>query len=100
MRETIKYKMGGVYEGFGEVKGVTFKLSKRIKDVCIFYRSDGYYEVVELKQQKESSSVIAGKEITFKEKEIYPYGESWGGVCVASMEKAKKEFKDVLKQSK
>ena len=100
MRETIKYKMGGVYEGFGEVKGVTFKLSKRIKDVCIFYRSDGYYEVVELKQQKESSSVIAGKEVIFKEKEIYPSGESWNGVCVASETKALQEFNQMLKESK
>jgi len=99
MRNTIKFEVGKTYEGYGDVKGVNFELLKREGDICLFKRDDGFAEVIELRQQKASTSVIAGKEVEFKEKEIYPYGESWQGSCTG-LTKALKDFDKLVKESK
>ena len=83
MREAIKYEVGKTYKGYGDIKGIDFKLVKREGDICLFDRSDGYSEVIELRHQKASKSIIAGKEVDFQKKEIYPYGDSFDGACVS-----------------
>lgn len=82
LNEVIKFKLNETYKGYGDVKGINFTLIDRIDNNALFKRSDGYYEVITLKHQKAKSDVIAGRKIELKEKEIYPYGESWLGKCV------------------
>ncbi len=98
MRNTIKFEVGKTYYGYGEVRGVDFTLLKRDSDTCIFKRSDDWYEVVVIQRQKEQTRVINGKERSFIKKELYPYGDSWNGKCVASYEKALKIFNHKILQ--
>ena len=88
MKNTIKYELNNTYNGYGEIKGVDFTLLHRKKDICLFKRSDGYYEVIQLKHQKYNESMIGGNKVIFKEKEIYPTGDSWDGKCVSTYERA------------
>jgi len=86
------------FEGKGEVKGITFTQIKRKGLVCIYKRSDGYYEVIKLKHQKENTVTIAGQRVHFEEKEVYSTGDSWDGKCVKLLETAEKHFKQMSKQ--
>jgi hypothetical protein len=76
------------FEGTGEVRGIKFTLNRRNGNICIYERSDGYFEVITVRQQKESIRMIAGREVHFEEKEIYPSGESWNGKCVKTLDTA------------
>lgn len=87
-----KFNTNETYAGTGEVKGINFKLIKRKKDICLFERSDGSFEVIGLRQQKASTQVIGGATIEFKEKESYPSGDSWDGKCVKTLERAEALF--------
>lgn len=89
-----KFELGNVYRGAGEVKGLKFELVKREVDLCIFKRSDGYFEVINLLQRKAKTAIIGGVKINFKEKESYPTGDSWNGACVFELERAEKIFKN------
>ena len=82
--------------GKGEVSGIEFE--ELAGDDCkglirLYGRSDGYYEVVEIKESKGGLSVIGGVEVEFKAKEVYPRGESWSGKCVRGYDRALSIFK-------
>jgi hypothetical protein len=88
LNKVLKFEIGKSYEGVGEVRGVDFFLKLRSGDTCLFERSDGCYEIIELRQQKASTQMIAGNEVEFKEKEVYGSGESWDGKCFTKLENA------------
>jgi len=92
MKNTIKYKIGQTYDGAGEVKGIKFKLLLRKGDDCLFERTDGYYEIIKLRQQKRTEKEINGRKFTLEAKEIYPKGDSWDGKCIKSYKTAVEEF--------
>lgn len=80
------------FKGKGEVSGINFKQVKRSGPWVIYERSDGYYEVIKLREQKESFKTIKGIEIHFEHKEVYPNGERWDGSCLGSLDRAKEIF--------
>lgn len=92
MENNNVFEIGKTYPGKGEVKGVGFKLLKRKEDICLFERSDGYFEVIEIRKQEAGQRKIKDKVINFEEKEIYPSGDSWSGKCVSTLERAEKIF--------
>lgn len=97
LRTANRFVLGKSYEGTGEVRGVYFTLEKRKGNLAIFHRSDGLWEVIQIKEQKTTSKVIDGIEVEFKEKEVYPSGNSWVGKCVTSRAKAEEHFEYFLK---
>ena len=92
MKQTTNFQIGQTYEGYGEVKGIRFTLLSRKGNTCLFSRSDGYFEIIELRQQEASSAVMGDTTIEFKEKEIYPSGNSWSGKCIRDGNRAKHIF--------
>jgi hypothetical protein len=82
------------FRGKGEVSGVIFTQLKREGDICLYKRSDGYYEVIRARKQKEKTAIIDGNKVIFEEKEIYPTGESWGKFewCTSNYGKALEYF--------
>lgn len=85
------------FEGKGEVRGILFTQLRREGLVCLFERSDGYYEVITLRLQKASIRLINGVKIEFQEKEIYPSGDSWNGKCVKSKKYALELYQNMLR---
>tara|TARA_R110000744_G_scaffold283646_1_gene395063 strand:- start:489 stop:794 length:306 start_codon:yes stop_codon:yes gene_type:complete len=92
MENTLKsakeFIVGETYLGVGEVKGVDFTLIDRKGKACVFKRSDGYYEVIALTNQEESSFMIGDREVNLEKKEVYPTNEKWNGKCVKTKERA------------
>ena len=84
------------FEGKGEVKGIKFTQIKRQGLVVLYSRSDNYFEVCTISQQKESTRTIAGKTIHFEAKEVYPSGESWNGKCVKTIDIANVYFNKLI----
>jgi len=85
------------FQGRGEVRGIHFSQLRREGSVCLYKRSDGYYEIVKLRIQKASSRIINGVKIEFQEKEIYPSGDSWNGKCVKSKNYALELYENMLR---
>lgn len=58
------------------------------------------YEVVVIRESPERKSIIGGKEITFKHKEVYPTDTQWGklGWSYVKMEYAEEQFNKLLKE--
>lgn len=85
------------FKGKGEVRGIHFSQLRREGLVCLYKRSDGYYEIVKLRTQKSSIRIINGVKIEFQEKEIYPSGDSWNGKCVKSKDYALELYENMLR---
>jgi hypothetical protein len=66
------------FKGKGEVRGIIFKQIFRIENICIYSRSDGNYETVRIRLQKQRSRVLNGNIYNYEEKEFYPKGKNWG----------------------
>ncbi len=92
MKNAIKFEIGKEYKGSGEVHGIIFELVKRLGDICLFKRSDNYFEVIKITHQKERNSTIAGRKVNFKKREVLPNGSDWNGKCVKSLERANELF--------
>lgn len=58
--------------------GKTANLIKRERDVAMYLRDDGYYEIGYVKSQKEQDVVMDGHNIHFEEKENYWIPEDFG----------------------
>lgn len=65
------------FKGRTEVKGVIFKLICRHNDICLYGRSDGVYEVIRTRKQKETKVSIGGVEVFYAAQERYPKGDSF-----------------------
>ena len=92
INEVKRFKVGKTYKGVGEVRGIDFTLVRRMGYKALFLRSDGYYEVIELKSQESETVNIRGREVHIKEREVYPTGESWQGKCLRDKDRALKHF--------
>jgi len=94
-------KLSPIIIGKGEVKGITFTLIKRNGLDAMYKRSDGYFEVIKIIEQKAKTRILGGKEITTPDKEVYPRGEWWGikgrGKCVGTIDVATKIFNERIK---
>ena len=55
------------------------------------------YEVVKIRVQKGSTAIIAGKEVIFKNKEVYPKDEDFGsaGWCYMELKNAQADYRTV-----
>ena len=87
------------FMGKGEVRGIHFTQVRREGFVCLYKRSDAYYEIVKLRIQKASSRIINGVKIEFEDKEIYPSGDSWNGKCVKSKKYALELYENMLRST-
>ena len=87
-----KFKVGETYNGIGEVKGISFNLLKRHGNLCVFERSDGYYEVGEVEWREKRTVQIGSRIAQTGNAEYYPTGESWVGKCVSSLKRAEEIF--------
>jgi len=93
-------KLPEYFSGRGEVFGIEFSQIKRIGNLAIYQRSDGFFEVVTIQTQKASTATFDGRLVQFEEKEVYPSGESWNGSCVSTKEHAYRIFnRELLKNS-
>lgn len=90
-------KLEKEFIGTGEVKDVIFTRMHEYKLVHLYKRSDGYYEVIKIREQKESTAKIGGRLVKFEEKEIYPSGDNWDGKCVRDYTTALSYFKDMVR---
>ncbi len=97
MKNAKIFEIGKTYKGAGEVYGIKFKLLKRKNDICLFERSDSYYEVVTLNRQQQRTVIIKGQEIEFREREVFPTGDNWKGKCVSSLDRALEIYNEKTK---
>jgi hypothetical protein len=82
--------------GRGEVGGVRFTQVFRHKDLCIYKRGDGVWEVIKIRYQKGGIRKFGDKEMFYEEKEYYPKGEDWGKYewCCNSFESVVKRYNE------
>jgi hypothetical protein len=93
IRNVVRFEVGETYRGSVETKHLTFKLIKRKDQLCIFERSDGYYEIIRLKYSKANDVVMGGVLIHFRGKEAYPKGKHWKGIVTDNLKRAMEIFK-------
>mgnify|MGYP003642496944 CR=1 FL=1 len=92
--KAVKFKINETHKGNGEVAGVDFTLLKRTNDLCIFKRSDDWYEVVTLRHTKGRTSLFKGQAFVTYDSENYRQGDEWGGKIVKTLEKAEYLFNE------
>ena len=94
--KAVKFELGNTYKGTGEVAGIDFTLLKRTDDLCIFQRSDDWYEVVTLVHRKYRERTINGKLIISQANESYAQGNGWNGKMTHSIDRANEIFDETL----
>lgn len=92
--------------GIGEVKGFKFKQIKcndcaYVYEVKSEFNNNKYYEVFVRRISKGNDMMIAGIEVHFEEKEIYPKANSFGiwAWTYTSYDKAIEKFNDITENS-
>lgn len=72
------------------VPGLTATLVKRTENICMYLRSDGYFETFIVRIEPEGE--IFGRPLP--EREVYPNNEDFGrtAYCTKSIEKAEKTY--------
>ena len=71
-------KLDEIFTGKGEVKGIEFEQIIRSTNTAIYRVDNNYFEVFIIKNQKLKIKKIAGKEILFHAKELYPSSKDFG----------------------
>lgn len=75
---TYMKKLDKYFTGKGEVKGIEFEQISRSNNTAIYRVDNNYFEVFIIKTQKAKIKKIAGKEILFHAKELYPSSKDFG----------------------
>jgi hypothetical protein len=99
LRTTVRFEVGETYLGNWDVKHLTFKLLKRKDNICLFERSDGFFELVRLHyinglDRQYSNGVV----VHFRSKEVYPKTKNWKGITTDDRTRAFELF-DLIKPS-
>ena len=90
------------FMGRGSQHGWVFKQLKRIGDIALYSKTDNggntYWEVVVIGFSRGGSTTIAGANIVFNPKELYPSNEQFGvnGWCFSSQRDAATRFEQIL----